>query len=58
MILSKKKKMATPVEETRHANVILSAAYLMPVSGKTITAHSTRASISVEIAGAEMASAP
>ena len=29
-------------EETRHANVLLSAAYLMPVRGKAITAHSTR----------------
>ena len=28
--------------ESRRANVILSAAYLMPVRGKAITAHSTR----------------
>jgi len=33
--------MASP-SETRRANVLLSAAYLMPVRGKTITAHSTR----------------
>ena len=35
--------MATPApSETPRGNVILSAAYLMPVSGKAITAHSTR----------------
>ena len=31
--------------ETRRANVLLSAAYLMPVRGKAITAHSTRARV-------------
>jgi len=33
---------ASAPAETRRANVLLSAAYLMPVRGKAITAHSTR----------------
>jgi hypothetical protein len=30
------------LSETRRANILLSSAYLMPVDGKAITAHSTR----------------
>jgi hypothetical protein len=41
---SSKKNTTFSVEKPR-PNVILSAAYLMPVSGKAITAHSTRAGV-------------
>ncbi len=42
MASSSEKTSSSSSTDTQRANVILSAAYLMPVRGKTVTAHSTR----------------
>ena len=42
VLLSETKRANVILSETRRANVLLSSAYLMPVDGKAITAHSTR----------------